>query len=181
VITLPRGLQLGEVVFIMTGLIPNRKSHPLIHRWFGLQFLHSKFQTVQYLPEIIQRTGIGRTAIPNPNREVSTEPLQKLLPQAIAAATTWMSANRDEFNDIMQPKLREHLEALRTLKGRRLQQLDFAFGEVSPTARLQLAKKEAEQRRIETLFAEYQTWIEETMTTEDKPYIRIVAVLRGES
>jgi hypothetical protein len=41
------------------------------------------------------------------------------------------------------------------------------------------ARKEAEQRRLEALFAEYQTWIEETMTTEDKPYIRMVAMLVG--
>ena len=90
-----------------------------------------------------------------------------------------MSANRDEFNDCVQPKLQEHLQELHRLKGRRLEQLHFNFDTLSPTAYLQRSRKEAEQRRIEALFAEYQTWIEETMTTEDKPYIRIVAVLTG--
>jgi hypothetical protein len=163
----------------MTGLIPNRKSHPLIHRWFGLQFINGVFQTVQYLPDIIERTGIGRTTIPNPNREVDAEALQQLLPQAIDQATVWMSANRDEFNDIMQPKLREHLAELSRLKSRRLEKLHLDFGDLSPTAHLQLSRKETEHRRIEALFAEYQSWIEGTMTTEDKPYIRVVAVLLG--
>jgi hypothetical protein len=58
-----------------------------------------------------------------------------------------------------------------------LEELDFSFSALSPTAYQQRARKEAEQRRLEALFAEYQTWIEETMTTEDKPYIRMVAML----
>ena len=177
VITLPRGLQPGEVVFLTAGLIPNRKGHPLIHRWFGVRFLHGRFQTIQYLPEILERTGLGRTTIPNPNWDIDIAPLQRLLPRAIAEATTWMSANRDEFNDFVQPKLREHLQELQRLKGRRLEQLEVNFDALSPTAHVQRSRMETEQRRIEALFAEYQTWIEETMTTEDKPYIRIVAVL----
>jgi superfamily II DNA or RNA helicase len=180
VITLPRGLQPGEVVFLTTGLIPNRKGQPLIHRWFGICFRHGQFQTIQYLPEILERTGLGRTTIPNPNWDIDIAPLQWLLPRAIAEATTWMSANRDEFNDFVQPKLREHLQELQRLKGRRLEQLEVNFDALSPTAHVQRSRMEAEQRRIEALFAEYQTWIEETMTTEDKPYIRIVAVLRGD-
>jgi superfamily II DNA or RNA helicase len=179
VVTLTRGVQPGEVIFLMTGLIPNRKSHPLIHRWFGLQFRDGAFQTVQYLPDIIERTGIGRTTLPNPNRQVDVETLQQLLPEAIAQATVWMSANRDEFNDSMQPKLQEHLADLSRLKSRRLEKLQLDFGDLSPTARIQLSRKQTEQRRIEDVFADYQSWIEETMTTEDKPYIRVVAVLLG--
>ena len=181
VVTLTRGLHPGEVIFLMTGLIPNRKSHPLIHRWFGLQFRDGVFQTVQYLPDIIERTGIGRVTIPNPNRQVDVQALQQLLPQAIDQATVWMSANRDEFNDSMQPRLHEHLAELSRLKNRRLEKLQLDFGDLSPTARLQLSRKKAEQRRIEAPFANYQSWIEETMTTEDKPYIRVVAVLRGDN
>src|SRR5262249_30652275 len=180
VITLPRGLQPGEVVFLTTGLIPNRKGQPLIHRWFGIRFLHGQFQTIEYLPEMLERTGLGRMTIPNTNQAIDTAPLQRLLPRAIAEAIAWMSLNRDDFNDFVQPQLQEHLQELQRLKGRRLEQLDFTFEALSPTANLQRSRKEAEQRRIEALFAEYQTWIEETMTTEDKPYIRIVAVLRAE-
>jgi hypothetical protein len=179
VITLPQGLQPDEVIFLMTGLIPNRKSHPLIHRWFGMQFHQGNFETVLDLPDILQRTGLGRTHIPNPNRGIDPEPLARLLPRAVHEAIDWMSANRDEFNDSMEPKLQHHLEELGKLKSRRLAKLQLDFGDLLPTAHLQLSRKEAEQRRIEALFTEYQTWIKETMTTEDKPYVRIVAVLRG--
>jgi hypothetical protein len=92
-----------------------------------------------------------------------------------------MSANRDEFNAIMQPKLQHHLDELNSLKSRRLEQVQRDFGDLTPTARLQLSRREAEQRRVEALFIEYQTWIKETITTEDRPYVRIVAVLRGDA
>jgi hypothetical protein len=72
-----------------------------------------------------------------------------------------MSANRDEFNDTIQPKLHEHLAELSRLKRRRLEKLQLDYGDLSPTARLQLARKEAAQRRIEALFDEYQAWIKE--------------------
>ncbi len=44
----------------------------------------------------------------------------------------------------------------------------------------QLNKKERERREIEKVFNDWQTWVEETMKTEDNAYIRVVAVLRGE-
>jgi superfamily II DNA or RNA helicase len=181
VITLPQGLQPDEVIFLMTGLIPNRKSHPLIHRWFGMQFHQGNFETVLDLSDILQRTSLGRTLIPNPNREIDPEPLARLLPRAVHEAIDWMSANRDEFNDSIQPKLQHHLEELSDLKSRRLAKLQLDFGDLLPTTHLQLSRKEAEQRHIESLFTKYQTWIEETMTTEDKPYVRIVAVLWGDA
>jgi hypothetical protein len=182
VVTLPQGV-LGphEVIFLMTGLIPNRKGHPLIHRWFGMQFQQGDFETVLDLHDVLQRTGLGRTPIPNPNRNIDTESLAQLLPRAVREATTWMSANRDEFNAIMQPKLQHHLDELNSLKSRRLEQVQRDFGDLTPTARLQLSRREAEQRRVEALFTEYQTWIKETITTEDRPYVRIVAVLRGDA
>jgi len=40
-------------------------------------------------------------------------------------------------------------------------------------------RKEKERREIDRIFDEYFNWIEETMTTEDNPYIQVVAVLKG--
>ena len=41
-------------------------------------------------------------------------------------------------------------------------------------------KKERKRREIETLFDEYMQWIEDTITTEDNPFIQVIAVLSGE-
>jgi hypothetical protein len=42
-----------------------------------------------------------------------------------------------------------------------------------------IGRKEEESRRINRLFDDYLDWIQETMTTEDNPYIQVVAVLKG--
>ena len=56
-------------------------------------------------------------------------------------------------------------------------QLELDFGEqLSP---LRQNRRDNQRREIDTLFNEYKKWIKETMTTEDKPYLRIAAVLWG--
>jgi len=181
VITLPPGrLQANEVIFLTAGVIPNRKGHPLIHRWFGLQFADGKAGDIhEDMDGLIDLLGLRNGAIPNPQCPVDAGILNKQLPTVVAEATTWLSMHRDEFNGIMQPKLREQLAELDKLRQRRLQQLDRDFGDLSTAARITLSKKETEQRRVEALFDEYQEWIRETMTTEDRPYIRVVAVFVG--
>ena len=76
------------------------------------------------------------------------------------------------------PKLNEHLEALEKLRGEHIQQLEFDFGDRIMGERPRDEKAQRE-RAIDKMFDDYLTWIEDTMTTEKKPYIRIAAVLKG--
>ncbi|MCY4372388.1 MAG: hypothetical protein OXC31_01365 [Spirochaetaceae bacterium] len=41
------------------------------------------------------------------------------------------------------------------------------------------ARQERGQRDIDTLFDEYLEWVQETMTTEPQPYIKVVCVMTG--
>ena len=45
------------------------------------------------------------------------------------------------------------------------------YGPIPPSER-ELAIK----RRIDEIFANYRRWVEDTMTTEDSPYLRVAAV-----
>jgi hypothetical protein len=42
-----------------------------------------------------------------------------------------------------------------------------------------LSKKEQEKREIDRIFDEFINWVEDTMTTEDNPFIQVIAVLKG--
>ncbi len=42
-------------------------------------------------------------------------------------------------------------------------------------------KKEGRKRQIRAAFDEHVTWVKETMTVEDQPYIRIAALFAGEA
>ena len=71
------------------------------------------------------------------------------------------------------------LTALDILRSRQHQQLVLWFDEDKRPQAVIKGKKEQRQREIDQIFNEYLHWIEETMTTEDNPYIQVVAVLQG--
>jgi len=179
VMVLQGALGPDEVVFVLSGLIPNRKSHPLVHRWFGVSFRSGRFRGIEDFDGLVDRTGLARRTFSNRGNGVDTETLQSLLPQAIAQARDWMSVQRKAFEEQINVKLDEHLKALERLKGNQLRQLEIRFEDSRQPERIVLSRKEEERRRIDRLFTDYLEWIEESMTTEDNPYIQVVAVLKG--
>jgi len=90
-----------------------------------------------------------------------------------------MSLQRELFEKEINPKLNEHLEALEKLRKKQYEQLELRFEEIRAQTAV-AEKKEREQRSIDRVFNEFIEWVEDTMTTEDNPYIKVVAVLRGQ-
>ncbi len=179
VVILENTLDAGEVVFLMTGLIPNQKGHPLIQRWFGVVFSNGQFKHIEDLEALIKRTGLGVRQIPNRGIPANFENLKKSLPSAVDKARQWMSARRKEFEDQINEKLNQHLTDLERLKKGKLVQLELRFSDIRQPEKLAEALKEKEKREIDKIFDEYMDWVEQTMTTEDQAYIRVVAALTG--
>jgi hypothetical protein len=179
VLSLNGGLQPGESIFIMSGLVPNRKGHPLVHRWFGIQFSKDAFVAIIELEEVLKRTEIHRKPYPNKDLEVDAAWLKKLIPVAVEKALEWMKGQRDAFEERINEKLNAQYRELERLKARKYDQLEFRFSQNGCAAPMVLERKEKERREIERIFDEYLDWIQETMSTEKLPYIRVVSVLRG--
>ena len=176
VLTLSENLKAGETVFILSGLIPNRKSHPLVQRWFGVTFQDASFQKIETFEVLLARTGLGKTKLPNPVKNIDIEALQKLLPEAVQRARDYMSEERKAFEEVINEKLNEQLAALERLKDKQYRQLELFYME-----KRQLSKKEQHRREIDRKFDEFMEWVEDTMTTEDNPFFQVIAVLKGES
>lgn len=174
VLTLQGALAAGETVFILSGLIPNRKGHPLVHRWFGISYKGNAFQKIETLEKLFARTGLGKKDFPNRGIDIDTEPLRELLPDAVRRAREFMSKERKVFEDAIDDKLNEQYKELARLKDKQYKQLELFYVD----ARKQ-SKKEQRRREIDKIFDEFLDWIEDTMTTEDKPYIQVAAVLKG--
>ena len=179
VIVLPGALAARDVIFVLCGLIPNRKSHPLVHRWFGASFRNEAFLGIEDFDAVLERTGLARQSFPNRGDHLDLESLAGLLPEAVAKAREWMSGQRKIFEEAVNEKLNQHYRALERLKEKQLVQLEMRFVQSQQPERIVLGRKEEERRRINQLFVDYLTWIEETMTTEDHPYLQVVAVLQG--
>ncbi len=172
VLTLAEALKPQEQIYIVSGVIPNFKGQPLIHQWLGLRFHRGQWQETLDFEEILRITELGARAHPNPGDGFDTAALRAHLPTVCTLARRALSKARTEHDQRVRPQLDAQLARLRELRGKQLEQLEFTFAEKPH-------RRDQERRRIETLFNDYQTWIRETLTTEDKPYIRIAAVLRG--
>ncbi len=172
VLSLSKILPQGETIFILSGLIPNLKGHPLIHNWFAVVFDHDKFLRVEPFETLLKRTGLdsAETSFPNREDDIDIRFLQNLLPEAVLQAKLYMSKKRKTFEDNINEKLNIHLTALENLKDKHHEQLDIFYQNKKQTSR-----KEQEQREIDRKFNEFITWVEETMTTEDNPFIQVIA------
>lgn len=179
VLTLNGGMQPGESIFIMSGLVPNRKGHPLVHRWFGIQFINDELVSIIDMEDVLKRTQIHRKQYPNKGVEVDTLSLKKLIPVAVDKACQWMRDRRGEFEEHINEKLNAQYKELERLKGRKYAQLESRFLQNGSATQIVLDRKEKERREIERIFDEYLDWIQETMSTEKFPYIRVVSVLKG--
>ena len=180
VLVIPDRLKLTESIFIVSGLIPNQKGHPLIHPWFGLRYRDGAFDEELDLDDVIRITGLGKATIPQTfgsEDDVDLSELRKLLPTVVETGRAILTRERTKWRDLNDPKLQKHLDRLDELRKRRHTQLESGFqGELSESRQ---SRRDAEHRRIDKLFDEYWDWIEQTMTTEDRPYLRIAAVLWG--
>ena len=174
VLTLSGALNSGETVFILSGLIPNRKGHPLVHRWFGVTFNDDKFQQIEEFETLLVRTGLGKTSFPNRGDNIDIKALRQLLPKAVQQARDYMRKERNAFEKVINEKLNKQLNALDRLKSKQYEQLQLFYMD-----KRQVNKKEEDKREIDRKFDEFWTWVEDTMTTDDNPFIQVIAVLKG--
>ena len=177
IISLGKAIRANEKVFLMTGLIPNRKGHPLVQRWFGIVFRDGRFERVEELESLFKRTGLGTKPIPNTGAAIDTSALKKLLPSAVDHARNWMTRQRNEFENRINEKLNDELKELERLKERKLAHLKKRYTVSSQPSGMAIKLQEKEAREIEKLFDGYFDWVQETMTTEEHAYIRVVAAL----
>jgi len=172
VVSVP-GLARGEVIVLGTGILPNRKGHPLIQRWVGVHFEAGIRRGCLDLPAVMARTRFGRDEIPNPAASSDLSVYQPLIAPAVDAIDEELHTAREKFTADMRPELENQLTRLAAFRDARTQQLEMAFDKQSQD-------RERERRRIGTLYEQYQRWIRDTLETEDHPSIRIVAIFVGQ-
>ena len=84
----------------------------------------------------------------------------------------------DRFESRIDEELQQQLNRLDTLKGKHTHQLELRFSDGTPLVK---ERKEREKRHIDHIFDDYWRWVEDSMTIERAPYIKIIAVLQGGS
>ncbi len=175
VVQLP-SLTPDETIVLATGLLPNRKGHPLIQRWAGIRFLDSKLQNTLTLPDVMARTRFGQETYPNPTGPDtppdSVQILKPFITPSVSAMRVELQKARRAFDSEMQPLLKDQLDRLNEFRNARTSQLEFQFERTGQ-------KHSAELRKVQDLYEVYKAWIHDTLETEDRPSIRIAAIFTG--
>lgn len=162
---------------IVSGLLPNRRGQPLVHRWYAARFDDQRADGVEPFETFLETCRLGHEPLPNAGEAVDEERLGRLLAPAIEAVERRVLTDRDLFRAKLGAKLNDELERLERLRGRQLAFIEAQFRNRQDT--FSSHRRAAKERQVRKLFRAYQTWIEDTMTTGERPFLQVVAVLVG--
>ena len=137
-------LEANEQIFIISGLIPNKKAQPVIDEWIGVKFVGSRFDSVLTLSDVLAHTKLNTKKFPNSVIDYELESIRANLPTAIQEGTKYIQVQRDRYDDAMSTELLKQLDELDRLKVRHMGQLEMDFDQES--------KKLEKQREIDNIF-----------------------------
>jgi hypothetical protein len=176
VLGLPGVLKAGESIYVITGSMPNLKSTPLVDEWFGLLYQDGKFVKVLSMNEVVQKTGLSNPKIPNTNcigeDEISAATF--LLRDVVSQAKMYLDEHYKKYQAEMNPLLEEEVDKLIALQERHLEYYQMTLFEHE-------RKLQEQERRVNELFDQFMSWVKDTLTIQNNPYIRVVSVLMGAS
>lgn len=175
VLGLHSGLEVEHAIFMVSGLIPNRKAHPVIWNWYGVHVKQGRISKIEPLAETLNVYADLINSLPNSATPIDISALEPLRSPVIDAVQEEMTRQQQAFDAVMQPKLSAQLERLSQLKNKQEQQMELALG--NQLVSTQQSRRHKQQRHIDRVFTEYQTWVEDTWQTEAQPYIQLIAVL----
>ncbi|MEG2268529.1 MAG: hypothetical protein RSC68_29900, partial [Acinetobacter sp.] len=176
VIGLPDQLAADESIYIVTGSMPNLKSTPLVDEWFGLLYQNGKFVKVMTMNEVVQKAGLSNQKTPNTNciDEAKIMEASDLLQDVVAHAQQHLDEHYAKYQVEMSPMLDEEVDKLISLQEKHHEYYQLTLFE-------QERKLQEQERRVDDLFDQFMNWVKETLTIQNNPYIRVVAVLMGVS
>ena len=171
------GLAADECVFVLSGLVPNLKGHPLVYEWVALSFLAGQFSEALSFETIVERTGLGGREIPNREQPLDLDSLKALLPEAVEGARKHFLQRRNAFEEAINAQLEEEVAALDAFKERRLRQLELNLAQPDQSGPFKHQRQDHAGREVEEVYDEYFKWIEDTMTTEPSPWVKVICAM----
>lgn len=177
--TVKQALQPGESVFLVSGLIPNRKAHPVIWEWFAIKTCNGDVTGVEPAENWLQTLQLNHK-LPNRARPVSISQLEALRQPVVDAARAEMQQRQQAYSVLKDEELSEQLKALQALQQRQVEQIELQLEKSAQAEHFKAARREERIGRIEKVFDEYQAWVRDTLTIEPVPFIQIIAVFTQE-
>jgi superfamily II DNA or RNA helicase len=112
-----------ERVLIVSGLIPNRRGQPVVHRWYSAVFRGKKFERLEDLDALLARTKLGTEPLANTGRPPGD--MQALVPEAVKRVRERVIEVRAAEETARAARLNQVRAELKALRGRKEQQLEL--------------------------------------------------------
>jgi superfamily II DNA/RNA helicase len=109
-------LEQNELIYIVSGVIPNKKAQPVIDEWIGVRFIDDKFDSIMSFEEVLKTTNLNTKKLPNSAADFDTTYIKNNLPIAIEKAKEYISLKRDAYDDAIEYGDRRDFQ--RTQQGR---------------------------------------------------------------
>ena len=169
----------AEHAFLLVGTIPNRKGQPLVVHRLAVTFKGDTLTSLEDLGDWLGRTRLGALPLANTGQEPDLAALKALLPAAVDAVRREVVRRRDAFDVRLKQQLAQQRAELERLKGRQFEQLELALAQSEQTQVLKDHRRVERRQEIDRIFNDYERWIENTLTTEREPYLRVIAAITG--
>ncbi len=168
-------LRTGETAFILMGLIPNRKGQSLVVEWQVATQVPGGPIQLEPWEDFIQRARLFAETLPNSGQTIDLTPLQAQLPAAVKTMCHHMIARQGEFAASMEARLEHTLADLKRLQKQQMEQLELRLEKLVEGVRE--SRRAQRSQQINRVFDDYRQWVEDTLTTEPEPYIRVLAAV----
>lgn len=180
VLRLPDKLAAEETIILIHGGFPNRRGHVLIQDWCGVCLENGEVTGRVDWAGLQKRLDLRPGKLPNPGRTGDTESLQKLLPAAVKAAQRHLEQLKKEFETERKPVLEQQRQRLEELRSKHVTQLQLELDRSDAPDAFKKQRRNEREAHIERVFRDYEDWLTNTQTTEDKPYLQVAAVFAGQ-
>lgn len=175
-----QALQPGQSVFLVSGLIPNRKAHPVIWEWFAIKTRNGEVTAIEPAEHWLQSLQLDNK-LPNRAQPINISELEALRQPVINAAKAEMHQRQQAYTEQKSEELAEQLKALEALQQRQVKQIELQLEKSAQAEHFKAARREERIGRIEKVFDDYQAWVRDTLTIEPVPFIQIIAVFTREA
>ncbi|WP_019591933.1 DEAD/DEAH box helicase [Thioalkalivibrio sp. ALE20] len=176
---LPARLAENETAFLLQGGYPNRRGYPLVQDWLGFVLRDGEIVEELDLPGLVERLQLHPGQVPNRGEAGETAPERAALPAVVERAQALLDVRRREEEARLNVRLNEQMEAMDALEARHKRQLELELETSGQADSVKQRRREQRMDRIERIFRDYQSWLEDTQMIEKTPYIQVIAAFTG--
>ena len=139
----------------------------------------AKVSKVTPFADLLEQTRLGKETLNNRAQAVP-ESLNDQRDAAVDAARRYLLRSKAEWEARVQPELEAQRRRLEQLRSKQVRQLDLAIAADNSKQIVKDRKRADRMAQIERRFADHERFVDDVMSIEPSPYLKLIAVLHRE-